>query len=163
MLLATTNIGVIDFRNADDVFRAQVSTAMSEMEVAKMRVRQRRAARQRAERGLAKWKYAFGYLTGEHAADCPPNCKDHHHRADAATAPLVKEAYAPLLAGSSLGEIARMFNAAWCIRAERQTVVGVHRVAIFLFAPPATPGCVHTTTSWSSAKTASRSKATGLP
>src|SRR5262245_32678430 len=37
VLLATTNIGVIDFRNADDVFRAQVSTAMSEMEIAKMK------------------------------------------------------------------------------------------------------------------------------
>jgi DNA invertase Pin-like site-specific DNA recombinase len=45
VLLATTNIGVIDLRNADDVFRAQVSTAMSEMEVAKIRIRMCRAAR----------------------------------------------------------------------------------------------------------------------
>ena len=58
MLLATTNIGVIDFRNADDVFRAQVSTAMSEMEIAKMKVRMRRAARQKAENGLPHWTRA---------------------------------------------------------------------------------------------------------
>jgi DNA invertase Pin-like site-specific DNA recombinase len=51
ILLATTNIGVIDVRNPDDVFRAQVSTAMSELEIAKMRIRMRRAAVQRAERG----------------------------------------------------------------------------------------------------------------
>src|SRR5690348_15820602 len=39
--LATTNIGVVDFSNPDDIFRAQVSTALSEMEIAKMRVRMR--------------------------------------------------------------------------------------------------------------------------
>src|SRR5262249_59631917 len=63
VLLATTNIGVIDFRNADDVFRAQVSTALSEMEIAKMKVRMRRAARQRADLGRPKWRNAFGYTT----------------------------------------------------------------------------------------------------
>ncbi|OBK45242.1 recombinase family protein [Mycobacterium kubicae] len=60
--LATTNIGVIDFNNPDDIFRVHVSTAMSEMEVAKMRVRQLRAARQRAQSGKPMWRCAFGYV-----------------------------------------------------------------------------------------------------
>jgi len=97
VLLATTNIGVIDFRNADDVFRAQVSTAMSEMEIAKMKVRMRRAARQKAENGQPHWTRAFGYLGDTRQLD--PH-----------TAPLVKQAYAAILAGSSLKDIARIFN-----------------------------------------------------
>jgi len=97
VLLATTNIGVIDFRNADDVFRAQVSTAMSEMEVAKMKVRMRRAARQKAEQGRPQWKRAFGFLGDT-------------YQLDPKTAPLVKQAYSSILAGSSLGDIARVFN-----------------------------------------------------
>jgi len=108
--LATTGQGDIDLCSPTGVLQAQIKTAVSEHEVAMLKVRQRRAARQRAEQGIAKWKYAFGYLTGEHEPDCAPNCKGHHHRADPQTAPLVKEAYAALLAGSSLGEIARMFN-----------------------------------------------------
>lgn len=100
ILLATTNIGVVDFRNADDVFRAQVSTALSEMEIAKMRVRQRRAARQRAEQGRPKWRRAFGYV------DMGGDCREP----DPQTAPLVKRAYAALIAGASLSEIAAIFN-----------------------------------------------------
>lgn len=99
VLLATTNIGVIDFRNADDVFRAQVSTAMSEMEVAKMKVRMKRAARDRAERGVPKWTKAFGYRTVNGKLELDPR-----------TAPLVQEAYAAILAGSTLNDVARLFN-----------------------------------------------------
>jgi DNA invertase Pin-like site-specific DNA recombinase len=99
VLLATTNIGVIDFRNADDVFRAQVSTAMSEMEVAKMKVRMRRAARQKAEQGRPQWRKAFGYLGDT-------------YQPDPITAPLVAQAYAAILAGSSLNDICRLFNGA---------------------------------------------------
>lgn len=95
--LATTNIGVIDFRNADDVFRAQISTAMSEMEVAKMKVRMRRAARQKAEKGLPQWKRAFGYL-------------DDTRTPDPRTAPLVAQAYAAIIAGASLGDVCRLWN-----------------------------------------------------
>jgi len=97
VLLATTNIGVIDFRNADDVFRAQVSTALSEMEIAKMKVRMLRAARQKAEQGIPKWKRAFGYLGDT-------------HQPDPAVAPLVRQAYAAVLAGSSLNDICRLWN-----------------------------------------------------
>lgn len=108
VVLATTNIGTIDFRNADDVFRAQVSTAMSEMEVAKMRVRQRRAARQRAEQGRPKWRRAFGYLPYS-----GPREQDQGHREpDPVTAPLVAEAYRAILAGASLSDVYRPWNAA---------------------------------------------------
>ena len=107
VLLATTNIGTIDFRNADDVFRAQVSTAMSEMEVAKMRVRQRRAARQRAEQGRPKWRQAFGYLpyTGTKEADTG------HREPDPVTGPLVADAYRAVLAGTSIADVCRQWNA----------------------------------------------------
>lgn len=96
VLLATTNIGVIDFRNADDVFRAQVSTALSEMEIEKMKVRMRRAARQRAEQGIPRWTRAFGY--------------DENRQPEPKTAPLVAQAYRAALAGSSLNDIASLFN-----------------------------------------------------
>lgn len=95
--LATTNIGVIDFSNADDVFRAQISTAMSEMEVAKMRVRMRRAARQKAEEGRPQSRKAFGYLS------------DTYQR-DPKTAPLVKQAYRAILKGEKLTATASIFN-----------------------------------------------------
>ena len=108
VLLATTNIGTIDFRNADDVFRAQVSTSLSEMEIAKMRVRQRRAARQRAEQGRPKWRTAFGYLpyTGLPGADTG------HREPDPVTGPLVAEAYRAILAGGSLSDVCRAWNGA---------------------------------------------------
>jgi DNA invertase Pin-like site-specific DNA recombinase len=96
--LATTNIGVIDFRNADDIFRAQVSTAMSEMEIAKMRVRIQRAARQKAERGAPNWSRAFGYAGTS-------------REPDPVTAPLVAKAYRDILAGVSLSAICRDWNA----------------------------------------------------
>jgi DNA invertase Pin-like site-specific DNA recombinase len=108
VVLATTNIGTIDFRNADDVFRAQVSTALAEMEIAKMQVRQRRAARQRAEQGRPKWRRAFGYL----AYTGPKEYDTGAREPDPVTAPMVAEAYRAVLAGSSLADIARDWNAA---------------------------------------------------
>ena len=62
-----------------------------------MKVRMRRAARQKAENGLPQWTRAFGYLGDTRQPD--PH-----------TAPLVKQAYAAILAGSSLKDIARIFN-----------------------------------------------------
>jgi DNA invertase Pin-like site-specific DNA recombinase len=100
VLLATTNIGVIDFRNADDVFRAQISTAMSEMEIAKMKIRMRRAARQKAERGIPQWTRAFGYKT------------DGSREPDPFTAPLVVKAYAMILRGETLNGIGKFWNEA---------------------------------------------------
>ncbi len=106
--LATTNIGIIDFNNADDIFRVQVSTALSEMEIAKMRARQRRAARGRAESGKPKWRRAFGYLPYEGRKE--DDTGERHP--DPVTAPLVEKAYKALLAGTSISDVARTFNAA---------------------------------------------------
>jgi DNA invertase Pin-like site-specific DNA recombinase len=121
VLLATTNIGVIDFRNADDVFRAQVSTAMSEMEIAKMKVRMRRAGMQRADRGIPKWKRAFGYLLDT-------------YQPDPVTAPLVGEAYRSILAGASLNDICRLFNDAGAFGLNGQPWTA-STVSLFLRAP----------------------------
>jgi recombinase/recombinase-like zinc beta ribbon protein len=97
---ATTGQGDIDLYSPTGIFAMQIKTAVSEHEVAMMRIRQRRAARQRAEQGRPRWRRAFGYV------DMGGDCREP----DPATAPLVKQAYAALLAGSSLGEIARMLN-----------------------------------------------------
>jgi DNA invertase Pin-like site-specific DNA recombinase len=95
--LATTGQGDIDLYSPTGVLTAQIKTAVSEHEIAMMKVRQRRAARQKAEQGIPKWRRAFGYLDGT-------------YQPDAVTAPLVRQAYAAVLAGSSLGDICRMWN-----------------------------------------------------
>ena len=64
-----------------------------------MRIRMKRAARQRAEQGIPKWKRAFGYLGDT-------------YQPDPVTAPLVKQAYAAILAGGSITDIARACNTA---------------------------------------------------
>jgi DNA invertase Pin-like site-specific DNA recombinase len=95
--LATTGQGDVDLYSPAGVLTAQIKTAVSEHEVAMMRVRLRRAARQRAERGVPKWRHAFGYL---------PDA----HQPDPVTAPLVKQAYNAVLAGASLADVCRLFN-----------------------------------------------------
>ncbi|OBK82131.1 serine recombinase [Mycolicibacter heraklionensis] len=106
ILLATTGQGDIDLSSPTGVMLAQVKTAVSEHEIAMMRVRQLRAARQRAEQGRPKWRRAFGYLPymGEKRDD------DGRREPDPVTAPLVAEAYRGILAGASLNDIARRFN-----------------------------------------------------
>ncbi len=105
--LATTNIGTIDFNNPDDIFRAHISTAMSELEIAKMRVRQLRAARQRAERGKPMWRRAFGYLpyTGRKEDDSGVRV------IDTAVQQRVIDAYEALVKGEEISAIARAWNA----------------------------------------------------
>jgi len=106
--LATTNIGNIDFNNPDDVFRAQVSTALSEMEIAKMRVRQLRAARQRAQQGRPQWKKAFGYKP-----DTRTKGEDDGTRLiDRRQQRLVKAAYKAIVRGEEITAIAKAWNAA---------------------------------------------------
>ena len=98
--LATTGQGDIDLYSPTGVLTAQIKTAVSEHEVAMMSVRIRRALRAYAEQGRPKWKQAFGYL----------NMGGDRREPDPPTAPLVAQAYAALLAGASIREIARMFN-----------------------------------------------------
>ncbi|WP_235732721.1 recombinase family protein [Mycolicibacterium septicum] len=97
--LATTGQGDIDLYSPTGVMMAQIKTAVSEHEIAMMKVRMRRAARQRAELGVPKWKRAFGYLGDT-------------HQPDPVTAPLVEKAYATVLAGGSISDIARGWNEA---------------------------------------------------
>lgn len=96
--LATTGQGDVDLYSPTGVMMAQIKTAVSEHEVAMMKVRMRRAARQRAEQGVPKWTRAFGYADG--------------HQPDPVTAPLVKQGYAAVLAGGSITDVARAWNAA---------------------------------------------------
>ncbi|MGH3522001.1 MAG: recombinase family protein, partial [Mycobacterium sp.] len=57
--LATTGQGDVDLYSPTRVLAAQIKTAVSEHEIAMMKVRQRRAARQKAEQGIPKWRKAF--------------------------------------------------------------------------------------------------------
>jgi DNA invertase Pin-like site-specific DNA recombinase len=98
--LATTGQGDIDLYSPTGVLAAQIKTAVSEHEIAMMGVRLRRAWRQRAEQGRPRWRRAFGYL----------DMGDDRREPDPHTAPLVAQAYAALLAGSSLADIARTLN-----------------------------------------------------
>jgi DNA invertase Pin-like site-specific DNA recombinase len=95
--LATTGGGDIDLYSPQGVFIAQVKTAASEHEVGMMKVRMRRAAVQKAQKGIPKWRQAFGYL---------PDINEP----DPVTAPLVKAAYRAILTGASLSDICRLFN-----------------------------------------------------
>jgi DNA invertase Pin-like site-specific DNA recombinase len=104
--LATTGQGDVDLYSPTGVLTAQIKTAVSEHEVAMMKVRMRRAAVQKAEQGTPKWRTAFGYLpdTRSKADD------DGTRQLDPVTAPLVKAAYRAILTGASLSDICRMFN-----------------------------------------------------
>lgn len=97
--LATTGQGDIDLYSPTGVLAAQIKTAVSEHEVAMLKVRMRRAARDKAERGVPQWNRAFGYL-----ADT--------RQPDPETAPMVKQVYAHILAGGSISDGARMLNEA---------------------------------------------------
>ena len=108
--LATTGQGQIDLYSPAGVLTAQIKTAVSEHEIAMLKVRMKRAAKQRAERGVPKWKHAFGYTLGEHIPECQPTCKSHHHQLDPVTSELVKQAYKAILAGTKLKDIAKIFN-----------------------------------------------------
>lgn len=100
VLLATSNNGDIDLSTPSGVLTATIKTAVSEHEVDMMRVRQRRAGRQRAERGTPKWKCAFGFTDD--------------HQPDPVEAPMVRKAYETILGGGSLSGLAREWNAAGC-------------------------------------------------
>ncbi|MDO3403427.1 recombinase family protein [Mycolicibacterium neoaurum] len=104
--LATTGQGDIDLYSPTGVMMAQIKTAVSEHEVSMMKVRMRRAAKQKAENGRPQWKKAFGYLPDTRRKEDD----DGTRQIDPETAPLVAEAYRALLAGSSLKSIAALFN-----------------------------------------------------
>ena len=96
---ATTNGGEIDLATPQGVLFAQMRTANAQFENSMMRVRMRRAARQRAEKGVPKWRRAFGYL------DTPAGPVP-----DPEVAPLILDAYRAVQAGASLKDVAKMWN-----------------------------------------------------
>jgi len=104
--LTTTLVGDIDLYDPYGVYAAQNRTAASELETAVLKVRIRRAARQKAESGRPQWRRAFGYLpeTRDKKDD------DGTRQPDPMTAPLVEKAYRLILAGASLKDVARVFN-----------------------------------------------------
>jgi DNA invertase Pin-like site-specific DNA recombinase len=96
--LATTGQGDIDLYSPTGVLTAQIKTAVSEHEIAMMKVRTRRKHLQKAQQGIPNWRNAFGYMS------------DGSRQPDPHTAPLVAQAYAAVLVGASLADICRMWN-----------------------------------------------------
>lgn len=107
--LATTGQGDIDLYSPTGVMMAQIKTAVSEHEIAMMKVRQRRAARQKAEQGKPKWRKAFGYIPEIRRKEDD----DGTRTADPATKDLVADAYKAILTGEkSITKIADDWNEA---------------------------------------------------
>ncbi len=105
--LATTGQGDIDLYSPTGVLAAQIKTAVSEHEVAMLKVRIRRAARAKAEKGKPQWRKAFGYLPETR----PKEEDDGVRQPDPETGPMVADAYKAILAGTSISDIARDWNA----------------------------------------------------
>jgi DNA invertase Pin-like site-specific DNA recombinase len=99
LALATVG-GDFDLATPTGRGNARMKGVFARMEMEQKSARQKREARQKAERGVAKWRNAFGYL------DMGGDLRE----LDPKTAPLVKQAYAAILAGSSLKDIAKLFN-----------------------------------------------------
>lgn len=78
---------------------ARLKGAVARHEIDHKRARQLRATRQAAERGVPNWTRACGFF-------------DDTRQPDPATAPLLKQAHAAVLAGASLGDVCRLFNEA---------------------------------------------------
>lgn len=121
IVFATTSQGEIDLYSPDGIFQLQVKTAASEFEVAMMKVRMRRAAKQKADNGVPHWSRAFGYLGDT-------------HQLDPVTAPLVAQGYASVLAGASLTDVATLWNdaGAYTLTGKKWTAA---LVSMFLQAP----------------------------
>jgi DNA invertase Pin-like site-specific DNA recombinase len=98
LALATVS-GDVDLSTAQGRLVARLKGSVAAHEGEHRKARQLRAARQRADAGVPNWSKAFGYFADS-------------HRPDPQTAPLVKQAYADILAGASLTEICRRWNAA---------------------------------------------------
>ncbi|AGZ51092.1 recombinase family protein [Mycobacterium kansasii] len=99
LALATVS-GDVDLSTAQGRLTARLKGAVARHEIEHKSDRQRRAGRQAAEMGRPRWKHAFGYLAGPNGPEPDP-----------ATAPLVKQAYAAILAGASFGDICKEWDA----------------------------------------------------
>lgn len=99
--LRSVTAGELDLSTPTGRMLAGILGSVSTAEVEHKAERQRRAARQLAESGKPKWRRAFGYL------DTPTGPV-----LDPLAAPLVAEAYALVLAGGSLNDVAALWNSA---------------------------------------------------
>ncbi|MED5814478.1 recombinase family protein [Mycolicibacterium sp. 050232] len=107
ILLHASLIGDIDLYDPYAVYSAQNRTSASELESKVLKIRIRRAARAKAESGKPQWRKAFGYLPETR----PKEQDDGHREPDPDTAPMVADAYQAILAGTSISDIARDWNA----------------------------------------------------
>ncbi|ABQ73342.1 MULTISPECIES: recombinase family protein [Mycobacterium] len=98
-LALATVAGDVDLATPQGRLVARLKGSVAAHETEHKKARQRRAARQKAERGHPNWSKAFGYLPGPNGPEPDPR-----------TAPLVKQAYADILAGASLGDVCRQWN-----------------------------------------------------
>jgi DNA invertase Pin-like site-specific DNA recombinase len=96
-LAVATVSGDVDLSSAQGRLVARLKGSVAAHEIEHKKARQRRAACQKAEKGLPQWTRAFGYLGDT-------------RQPDPRTAPLVKQAYAAILAGASLGDVCRLWN-----------------------------------------------------
>jgi len=98
LALATVS-GDVDLSTAQGRLVARLKGSVAAHEGEHRKARQLRAMRQLAEAGVPNWPMgAFGYLGDT-------------RQLDPQTAPLVKQAYADILAGASLNDICRQWNA----------------------------------------------------
>lgn len=95
--IRSVTAGDLDLSTSSGRMMASILGSVSAAEVEHKAERHRRAARQAAEMGRPKWRRAFGYLDGA-------------HEPDPETAPLVRAAYASVLAGGSISDVAREWN-----------------------------------------------------
>jgi DNA invertase Pin-like site-specific DNA recombinase len=113
LALATVS-GDVDLSTAQGRLVARLKGSVAAHEGEHRKARQLRAARQRADQGVPNWSKAFGY-SGD------------TRELDPQTAPMVRRAYADVLAGASLNDICRQWNDAGA-----RTVTGGQWVATAL-------------------------------
>ncbi|MGV0732040.1 recombinase family protein [Mycolicibacter sinensis] len=96
----TVTAGELDLSTPTGRMVASILGSVATAEVEHAGERKRRAAQQKAQRGEPKWRQAFGYIDmGGTRRDLDPK-----------TAPLIAEAYAAILAGASLKDVATLWN-----------------------------------------------------
>jgi DNA invertase Pin-like site-specific DNA recombinase len=120
LALATVS-GDVDLSTAQGRMMARMKGTVAAHEIEHKRARQLRAAKQKAEAGRPQWRRAFGYT-------------DDTHQPDPVTAPLVREAYAAVLAGGSISDIARTWNTAG-VHGLNNKPWSASTVSLFLRAP----------------------------
>lgn len=99
LALATAS-GDVDLSTPQGRMIARMKGAVAAHEVEHKAERHRIAAKHKAQSGRPQWRRAFGYLDSPQGPVPDPK-----------TAPLVRQAYAAVLAGGSISDVARSFNA----------------------------------------------------